>query len=101
MNEDDLRKSVSRALRMKEWADGEDGLFQMFDQVQTAYLTTIADSKPGESAEREQLYYRMRALADLRRAMEAVIGKGMNASKIIDELNRKAEKKQRKPPNVA
>lgn len=87
---------------MKEWADGEDGLFAMFDQVRTAYLTTIADSKPAESAEREQIYYRMRALADLRKAMESVIGKGMNASKIIEELTRKAEKKQqRKPTNVA
>lgn len=102
MADEELRKDVARAVRLKEWAHGDEGLFSIFDQVQAIYLATIADSKPSESAEREQLYYRMKALADVRKRMETVIAKGMNASKMIDAMTKKAEKQQqRKTPNVA
>ena len=102
MSEDELRKDVARAVRLREWAHGDEGLFAIFDQVKAAYMATIADTKPSESAEREQLYYRMKALSDLRKVMEVTIAKGAGAGKMIVAMTKKAEKKQQgKTPNVA
>ena len=101
MSEDELRKDVSRAVRMKEWAAGDEGLFSIFDAVERAYLATIADSKLTDTAGREQLYHRVSALRDVRKVMQDTISKGMSATKLIEAMTAKAEKKQRKAPNVA
>lgn len=100
MADEELRKDVSRALRMKEWAHGDEGLFAIFDAVERAYLETIAASKLTDSAGREQMYHRVSALRDLRKVMQETISKGMSASKIIEAMAKKAEKQQRKAPNV-
>lgn len=86
--------------RLKEWADGEDGLFAIITAVERDYLKTLAATEFDEPQVREQIYHRVKALADVKRAFEAVIADGLSASAIIDRLSAadrpKPKKKGRK-----
>lgn len=101
MNDEELRRSSARAVALKAWAYGDGGLFQIFDAVRGTYLREIAESAPAEGAFREAAYQRVRALADLRTAMEAVIAAGSGADHMLAELAKQADRKSKKVKSYA
>ncbi len=96
MNTDKLYARQQRMTRLKEWADGEDGLFAIFAAVERDYLKTIAATDINETALREMVYQRVKALNDVKRAMEVVIADGMSARAIIDSLGAADKPKPKK-----
>lgn len=100
MNDEQLRRKSARAVALKTWAYGDDGLFRIFDAVRGTYLREIAESTPSESAFRETAYQRIQALADLRRAMEAVIADGSGADHMLAALTKTADRKTKRKPKV-
>lgn len=96
MNDETLRRKSARAVALKTWAHGDGGLFQIFDAVRGTYLREIAESAPAESAFREIAYQRIQALADLRKAMEAVVADGAGADHMLAALAKQTERKLRK-----
>ena len=105
MNDDKLREAQARAIRMKEWAHGPDGLFAVFKAVESNYTKTLLGSDIADTELREKTYHRINALKDVRRVMEIIIAEGNGAAAMIDKImkaeNRKAQKKQKAPVNVA
>lgn len=93
MNADDLRAAQTRAVQMRQLAEAPGGLFEIMDQVRTAYLETIADSRPEDGAGREAIYHRIKAHDEIVKVMRDVIREGANAAKMIDALTKQAEKK--------
>lgn len=93
-DEDLLRRRMARGSTMREWAEGPEGLFEVMAAVKANYLAGIVDSEPGETRLREDTYHRLRALEDIRRAMQVVITDGYAAEKLREAMNLKAEKKQ-------
>jgi CRISPR/Cas system-associated protein Csm6 len=104
LNDEKLRQAQARAIRMKEWADGPDGLFAVFKAVEGNYTQTLLSTDITDSETREKTYHRINALRDVKRVMEIVIAEGNGASALLDKLmkaqNRKP-RKQRTPLNVA
>jgi hypothetical protein len=105
MNDDKLRQAQARAIRMKEWADGPDGLFAVFKAVESNYTATLLATDITDSETREKTYHRINALRDVKRVMELVVSEGNGAAAIIDKImkaqNRKTPKKQRTPLNAS
>jgi len=88
-----------RMMRLKEWADGDDGLFAIIAAVERDYLKTLVSTSIEESQAREHIYHRVKALGDVKLAFQAVIADGMSASAIIERLSAgdtKPKKKGRK-----
>ena len=92
MNEEQDRRRIATANAMREWAMGDEGLFAVFDAVRADYLATIALTEPTEREFREAIYHRVKALADIRRTMEAVIADGAGKQKFIEALMRRQQK---------
>lgn len=105
MNDEKLRQAQARALRLKEWANGDDGLFAIFKAIEGNYTQTLLSTDITDTDLREKTYHRINALRDVKRVMELIIAEGNGASAMIDKLlqaeNRKRTKKQRTPVNVA
>jgi hypothetical protein len=94
VNDEELRRRISRGTRMREWAEGTEGLFACFDAAKADYLKAIEASAPAETQLREDIYHRIRALADIRRVMEVVITDGAGASATIAHLSKLSERKK-------
>lgn len=87
---------------MKEWADGPDGLFSIFDAVECNYFKTFLASDIEDNGLREKVYHRINALKDLRKAMELVIAEGRAADAIIEKLSKaNTGRRTRTSTNVA
>jgi hypothetical protein len=96
LSEDKLRAEAERGRRMKEWAEGSGGLFEVFSAVEKDYLNTLLGSDIADIALREKIYHRVAALRDLRKVMETVIIAGRGASAQIEQMAKIEAKKQRK-----
>lgn len=92
-NEDELRAKIDRAARMKEFAEGPEGLFEIFDKVRLAYLETIADSRPEDTKGREAMYHRLKAHDDITGTLRKVIAEGASAAVMLNALRKKQEKR--------
>lgn len=98
MSDDALRATAARGHQMRQIAEGPDGLFETLTKVRAAYLEVIVESKPDDQAGREALYHRLKAHDDIVKVMADVIREGWNATKMIEAMSKKAEKKV---PHVA
>lgn len=89
MNTDKAREDIARAVRFKEWAHSEDGLFALFDAVERDYFKTLKTTGITETDVRELVFHRISALGDIRRAIEAVIAQGQSAQAIMADIEKK------------
>lgn len=78
------RQRISRAEGVKQWAEGDDGLYSMFDVMQRMLLEQWSDSAHEEIELREHIWQRIQNLRDLRMIMEQVITSGVIAEKEIE-----------------
>lgn len=90
-----MRLSAARGRQMQEWAESADGLFAVFDAVRSNYLKTLTDSDIIDSALREQTYHRVKALDDMKAAMQLVIAEGAGADATIKMLSELQDKKSK------
>lgn len=86
-SEQQLRATAERGRRMKEFAEGEDGLFVIFAAVEKNYVESLIGTPVDDKAIREGVYHRINALRDVRRTMELAIAEGNGASKAIEKLS--------------
>lgn len=101
MNSDKLREAQARAIRMKEWADGPDGLFAVFKAVESNYTQTLLASDISDADLREKSYHRINALRDVRRVMEIIIAEGNGASAMLDKIMKADEAKAARKKRTA
>ncbi len=87
MSDETLLRAKARAARVKELAEGEGGLYEIFDAVEKNYLETWMKSDVESTDLREKVWHRVNAMRDVRKLMEAAIAKGSNAQAIIDKLS--------------
>ena len=83
---DELMRAKARAARMKEFAEGDGGLFEVFKAVEASYLDTWMNAEVENTDLREKVWHRVCALRDLRKAMEGAIAKGATADAIIAKM---------------
>jgi hypothetical protein len=88
MNTEKAQADIARAIRFKEWAEGPEGLYAVFDAVERNYMRTLVQTGITETDVRELIYQRVSALKDVRRAIESVITEGHSAQAMIDKLAR-------------
>lgn len=96
MSDDRLVKAAARGRQFREWCEGPDGLYAVFDAVERNYSATLYKTEATEADLREKIYHRVNALRDLRKVMEAAIvdGKGADAMvKALTEAQAKARKR--------
>ena len=53
LDEDKARSDIARGIRFKEWAEGEQGLFAVFDAVERNYAQTLKETEIHETDVRE------------------------------------------------
>lgn len=94
MNEETTRKRAAIGREFKRFAEGKDGLFEVFDFVEKDYLQTLVSTDVTETVSREAIYHRVAALRDLRRVIETLIIEGYSAEKMMAALTEKANKKK-------
>lgn len=76
-------------MRMREWAEGPDGLFAIIDAIDGRYwlelkaLTTTPEEK-------DEILARAKALADIRRVMKAALAEGTGAQALIEKLSKRS-----------
>lgn len=87
MSDETLLRAKARAARVKELAEGEGGLYEIFDAVEKNYLETWMKSDVESTDLREKVWHRVNAMRDVRKLMETAIAKGSNAQAIIDKLS--------------
>lgn len=87
MSDDTLLRAKARAARVKELAECDGGLWEIFDAVEKNYLETWMKSDVEGTALREKVWHRVNAIRDIRKVMETAIAKGSNAQAIIDKLS--------------
>lgn len=87
MSDETLLRAKARAARIKELAEGEGGLYEIFDAVEKNYLETWMKSDVESTDLREKVWHRVNAMRDVRKLMETAIAKGSNAQAIIDKLS--------------
>jgi hypothetical protein len=87
-----LREVAERGRQMKSWAESGGGLFAIFDAVRLNYLETLTGSDITDATLREQTYHRIKALDDLRTAMDLVISEGAGAEATIDLMSHVKQK---------
>lgn len=89
MSEAKLRAAMARGQRMRELAEGEGGLFEVFAAVKDTYVSELIETDPTDTAEREAIYHRIKALGDIKTTMELVIAEGNGAAQMIDKLTKR------------
>lgn len=87
-DEHNLRQSIERARKMRQWAQGPDGFFALMDTLEQKYLDALVQSDAHETALREHFYMRVQVLRDLRRVMVEVITSGKKSGKDLEALTR-------------
>lgn len=85
----DTEAKISRANAMRQWAESEGGLFELFDALERKYFDEWRGTDLDDTAAREAAWNRNQALRDLRSACDAVIQDGRDAIAIA---GRKKEK---------
>lgn len=83
----DKQSAIARALRIKELANGDGGLFAIFDEVERRYTDNLYTTDPTDTALREAIYHRANALRDLRDVMKAIIARGASEETKIRRLS--------------
>lgn len=73
---------IARSNKVKGWAEGEDGLFPIFDLMEKHLVHDWFTAENTE--EREALWYRITNLNMLRESIKHAISIGANAQKEID-----------------
>ena len=96
MNEVQERSKADRGRRMRDICEGSGGLFEVIDAVARNYIATLLDTDVADTATREAIYHRQRALADIREVFRVGIVKGYEAEQLMAELSRREAAKQRK-----
>lgn len=100
MNDEKLRASAERGRRFREWCEGDDGLYRVFDAVERNYLASLVGTDIDDQSTRERIYHRVVALRDIRRAMETVIADGKSSTAIIEKLTRMQHKRASRKQKV-
>lgn len=77
---------------MKELCDGPDGLFEVIDAVARSYTASLLATDIADTAGREAIYHRQRALADIREVFRVGMVEGYAAERLVADLNRREEK---------
>lgn len=77
MTRDDAK--IERARQLREWAEGPNGLFEIMLAVKRNYEREWTESDITDTTLREAIYHRLRALNDVRTAMEVVLADGRGA----------------------
>lgn len=85
----DTEAKIARANAMRQWAESEGGLFDLFDALERKYFDEWRATDLDDTAAREAAWNRNQALRDLRAACDAVIQDGRDAIAIA---GRKKEK---------
>jgi hypothetical protein len=88
----DTEAKIARANAMRQWAEGDGGLFEVFSAIEGQYIEEWRQSDLEDVPAREAAWHRLRALGDLRMMCEAVIQEGKDAVLIAA---RQQERKQR------
>lgn len=96
MNTELERAKAERGRRMKELCEGKDGLFEVIDAVARSYQASMLQTDIADTAGREAIYHRQKALADVREVFRVGIVDGYAANKLIADLLKKDERKQKK-----
>jgi hypothetical protein len=94
VNTDQERAKAERGRRMKELCEGKDGLFEVIDAVGRHYQASMLATDIADTAGREAIYHRQRALADIREVFRVGIVDGYAAERMISELAKRDERKQ-------
>lgn len=84
----DPTQMIERARRLKEWADGPDGLFDLLGRLEQAYMAECFKTEPAESERRTAYYYSVKALRDLRSVLSTVIANGATAQAYMTQANK-------------
>jgi hypothetical protein len=96
MNTDQERAKAERGRRMKELCEGKDGLFEVVDAIARDYTRALLATDVADTASREAIYHRQKALADIRETFRVCIVEGYASEKLIAALAKQEERKQRK-----
>lgn len=96
MNSEQERAKAERGRRMKELCEGKDGLFEVIDAVARSYHASMLATDIADTAGREAIYHRQKALADVREVFRVGIVDGYAAEKLLADLTKQNERKQRK-----
>lgn len=96
MNTEQERQKAERGRRMKELCEGPEGLFAVIDAVSRDYMRSLMATDITDTATREAIYHRNKALTDIREVFRVGIVDGYAAEKIIATLAKVEERKQRK-----
>ena len=81
-----LLACVTRARGMKEWAEGENGFFQLMAELESSWLNAMFDTDVRDTDAREAIYHRIMAGRDIVRALQDTINKGKPAEAELDRL---------------
>lgn len=95
MSEDRLRAASARARQFREWAEGDEGLYRVFDAVERDYLSALITSDIADHPLREKVYHRVNALRDIRKVIETAITEGKSAEAMIADMAKVADKKRK------
>ena len=88
----DTDAKIARANAMRQWAEGDGGLFEVFTAVEGQYIEEWRESDLEDVNAREAAWHRLKALGDLRMICEAVIQDGKDAALVAAKQQ---ERKQR------
>lgn len=93
MNDEKLRASIARAVRFREWADGEEGLLEILKAVERDYIETWAQTDIADHGTRERIFARVCAVRDIAKTIRAVIADGAGAAAMIEQLSKLEQRK--------
>lgn len=89
----DSEAVIAKANAMRQWAEGDGGLFEAFDAVEADYFDLWSNSTVEDYSKRESLWHRLHALRDLRRRCQIIINEGR--AEIIKQSKRNEGKVSR------
>lgn len=75
----DTEAKIARANAMRQWAESDGGLFDLFDALERKYFDEWRDTDVNATAAREAAWHKNQALKDLRAACDDVIRDGRDA----------------------
>lgn len=100
VNDEQARAKAERGRRFREWCEGPDGLYAVFDAVERNYLASLVGTDIEDQPTRERIYHRVSALRDLKRVMQVAIADGKGAEAIIERLTRMQHKRASRKQKV-
>jgi hypothetical protein len=93
MSDDKLRAAAERGRQVREFMEGDGGLYQIMDAVERDYTKTLFGSDIVDNVLREKIYHRVAALRDVRRVINEIVVGGKEAAAIINANQLKQKRK--------